>query len=254
MRKVAAIALLCSFAASTGIASAEHYHRRHHLRHRVSVHHKHKGRHHRRVKHHRSRKVGQQVSQPSQTALQVGVSQACVEWLGCAGEGIPARCRLGETGCYEPVTRTSFPWYGNNTLGDCSLAAAADWYIAALGIEPNESEVIHDFQTAGQPDGYAVPPGQMFDFAGITLYEGHQYTKGELELARSDLEGLLHRAGPLYTDLYDPEAQEGHAVMVDGYTLTGPLVVTWTQTYQMTWTQWETYVTTIIEIRRTMAI
>ena len=150
---------------------------------------------------------------------------------------------------YGPQNET-YQTYGNVApadLGDCTFAAAANWEQLLLGASPDPSAIGYEFaQAGGTANGLTMT--QLFDYwyqYGITGYYLHGYTS--YYTTQVDVENGVQDYGAMIVDLqfrdgdyfgtYQMSAG-GHAVVVDGYTPEGPLVVSWGTTIQMSWQQW----------------
>lgn len=158
-------------------------------------------------------------------------------------------CTAGPECDVGPIHET-FAAYGNTaTLGDCTFAAAANWEQILLHNHPEPQQIASEF---GEAAGTQVGGLSQTAFINYWMTDGI----GGVEVA-----GLQ----PIATDPADVRAAIGaytalivgfnfaegdyigeqrvtagaHEAVVDGYTPEGPLVVTWGQTVQMTWEQWE---------------
>lgn len=144
----------------------------------------------------------------------------------------------------------AYPTYGNpapTTLGSAAFAAAADWERIVVGVRPDETGVAQQFAAAGGTDA-GLTVDQLFAY-----WQGHGITGLELmarqpiALARASVESAVRSRRALIASLrftdgtqfgpYAPAPGE-HPVVVDGFTPTGPLVVTWGETFQIAWSQW----------------
>jgi hypothetical protein len=158
-------------------------------------------------------------------------------------------------GCdYGPIEDT-FPTYGNVApvdLGDCTFAAAADWEQIVLRITPDPTAIGYEF-AAAQREGAGLSQRALFAYwreqgiggvvaAGFTRYTP---TTANVENGVRDYGGMLvtfrFTAGDGFS--YRRVRAGAHEAVVDGFTPTGPLVVTWGHTWQMTWEQWDYEVT-----------
>lgn len=135
--------------------------------------------------------------------------------------------------------------YGNLTLGDCTWAAAADWEIAALGIEPSEVEVIASYEArhkeAPFSDVWPVWETQGIDGVQMT-YRPYLLNTGET--TQPALEALVRKAPVIAAvtpsrESYLTHTDPVHAILVDGFSPIGPVIVTWAHAHQMSWAEWE---------------
>jgi hypothetical protein len=150
---------------------------------------------------------------------------------------------------YGP-TNESYLTYGNVApadLGDCTFAAVANWEQIILGQQPDPTVIGYEFaQAGGTSNGLTMT--QLFDYwqnsgiAGYYLHGATSYFTDQVDVENGVLDfgalivGLQFINGD-YFGTYQMTAG-GHAVVVDGYTPEGPLVVSWGMTIQMSWQQW----------------
>ena len=146
--------------------------------------------------------------------------------------------------------------YGNvypADLSDCTFAAAANWEQVVLGTQPDPSVIGYDFAEAGGSATNGLTMNQLFSYwetygiAGVTISDVQPYDTDpvDVENAVSDFTAViasLYFAPGDYIGNQEAETG-GHAILVDGFTPEGPIVVSWGQTIQMTWAQWNTEVT-----------
>jgi len=136
-------------------------------------------------------------------------------------------------------------------MGSCTFAAVANWQEIALGLHPDPSLINKQFVAAGGNVNLGLTTDQVFNYwrtfgiAGVFLDSSKQLPIdpvnvqraiddpnirviiASLNLGKNQNFAGISIANPSY-----------HWVVVDGYTPQGPLVVTWGQTLQMTWQQW----------------
>ncbi|MGO9762651.1 MAG: hypothetical protein ACLP1Q_15450 [Solirubrobacteraceae bacterium] len=146
-----------------------------------------------------------------------------------------------------------FPTWGNvapQSLGDCAFAAAADWEQIVLGVHAAASVIGSEFAQAGGNDQTGLAQAALWSYwqhegiAGTHLTALHSYTTD-----RADVENAVRSFAAMIVELsfatddqlaqYNLLPLELHDVVLDGFTPAGPLVVTWGQTLQMTWAQWD---------------
>lgn len=141
-------------------------------------------------------------------------------------------------------------WYGNETYGDCSMAAAAD-YVQVETKKPLDATTVVDeyfILDHGHDDGLTDP--QLF---GLWEHGGIGGTvlasAVPLTVTRGAVEGyLLHVRKPLYSDVDLPFSWEGgggHSWLIVGFSNYGPLVLTWTEEVQLTWAAWKAMTTNV---------
>jgi hypothetical protein len=164
-------------------------------------------------------------------------------------------CTPGPHCDYGPITAT-YQSYGNvapANLGDCSFAAAADWEQIVLGKTPDPSVIGFEFAAAGGTASGGLSLSALWGYwqqqgiAGVHLTGLHSYYTDQ-----TDVENAVRNYGALIVAFQfgssDYLAQYAvspgnHVAVVDGFTPAGPLVVTWGETLQMTWQQWNAEVT-----------
>jgi hypothetical protein len=150
---------------------------------------------------------------------------------------------------------SDYPTFGNTTLNDCSFAAAADWEIISLGVSPDPTEIVSEYNAFTNNLNEDVFPIPFFNYwetsgvGGVTIlgYTNEGTTPSQIEEALRTNKALIAlfqfhsgaQFGP-YT-----MSSEGHFADVVGYTSTGPTIVTWGTTIQVTWAQWSTEVSSV---------
>jgi hypothetical protein len=161
-------------------------------------------------------------------------------------------CRAGPH-CDYGAAYERFATWGNvapQSLGDCTFAAAADWEQIVLGIHAHAAAIRSDFARAGGSERTGLTQTALWSYwqkdgiEGAYLAALHGYAA-----ERTDVENAVRTFVALIVELnftdddqlaqYELLPLELHDVIVDGFTPTGPLVVTWGQTLQMTWAQWD---------------
>jgi hypothetical protein len=165
--------------------------------------------------------------------------------------------------CDYGAAYQSFQTWGNvfpNALGDCSFAAAANWEQIVLGVHADPSVIESEFgEAAGTAPGITLPTfwsyWQKRGIAGV-------YLKGidKFYTDATDVENGVRDYGAMFVSLsFTPNDGFGwrtveagrHDVVVIGFTPEGPLVVSWGETLQMTWEQWNYEVVGMWGIPRT---
>ena len=162
-------------------------------------------------------------------------------------------CQASVKSCGSVQKNLTFPNYGNDSvagLQDCTFAAVANWEEIVLGITPGSTLIESEFAKANTQN-FGLTNDQVFSYwhnNGI----GQTYLKTALALSTDPLSlknainnpAIKAPIAELHFEIGQNFAgtqiqNSGyHWVVVDGYTTTGPLVVTWGQTLQMTWQQW----------------
>lgn len=144
----------------------------------------------------------------------------------------------------------SFSTYGNvypTALGDCTFAAAANWEQLLFGAQPDPTQIGFEFSQAGGTVN-GITMSQFFSYwqqSGIAGYYFHGAQSYYTD--QTDVENGVIKYGALIAELQfiqgdyvgsESVSAGSHALVVDGYTPEGPIVVTWGQTIQMSWQQW----------------
>jgi hypothetical protein len=168
-----------------------------------------------------------------------------------------SECTAGPHCFYGPIYAT-YNNYGNiapANLGDCSFAAAADWEQIVLHRTPDPSVIGYEFAQAGGSAADGLTLTAFFNYwqqqgiAGVVATGLHSYFTDQ-----TDVENGVRNYGALIA-VFQLVAGDGfaqytvgagnHVAVVDGFTPEGPLVVSWGQTLQMTWAQWNGEVSTM---------
>jgi hypothetical protein len=154
-------------------------------------------------------------------------------------------------GCDYGTAYDSFQNWGNvapDGLGDCTFAAAANWEQIVLGVNADPTVIGYEFAQAGGTEQGGLAQNSLWTYwrkygiAGVYLTGLHRYTTEQ-----ADVENSVRDYAAVIAEL-DFTANDGfgeytvaastHDVVVDGFTPGGPLVVTWGETLQITWEQW----------------
>lgn len=154
--------------------------------------------------------------------------------------------------CSSPVLaarqQTTWPAWGNNTIADCTFAAAANWEIATLGYTPSETRIENEYlEASGHEDGLTLTQFTHWWFrhgiAGVHAKmrevsgENALYSPGTLPSSASNrLRGLL---GKYHYLLARVGWDLGHEILLNGYTEVGPTYISWGEERQMTWLEWQ---------------
>jgi hypothetical protein len=136
------------------------------------------------------------------------------------------------------------------SIGDCTFAAVANWEQIKLNLTPDPTLIGLEFGKAGGNQNVGLTNNQVFSYwqnygiAGVFLKTAQSYFVDPVDLENAldnpeiglVIAFLKFTSGQNFAG-YDVETG-GHWLVVVGYTPTGPLVVTWGRTLQMTWQQW----------------
>ena len=173
-----------------------------------------------------------------------------------SNDGTLFDCSSDPAQCVNFSSGVSFPDYGNvspTNLGDCTFAAVADWQQLIFNETANSTLLGYEFSDAGGSETYGLSISKLFNYwtnhgiAGHFLLRPDRYSTDEITLkkeldARYPLIAVLQLTSSSYLG-NEPTLQGGHALVVSGYTPEGPIVVTWGETIQMTWQQWNSEAT-----------
>lgn len=167
-------------------------------------------------------------------------------------DSTPFPCSNYTGWCNNSYSHLTFPTYGNEQgISDCTFASIADWEEIALGIKPDETQVTADFYSAGGSSTLGLTTNQAYDYwkntgvGGVLIKDAHMIPTDPTTL-KATLDDPSTKAIIASINLNKGQNFAGntmanfsyHWIVVDGYTPEGPLVVTWGQTLQMTWQQW----------------
>lgn len=166
--------------------------------------------------------------------------------------------------CFRATKLNTFADYGNtypSNLADCMFAAAANWQTIILGTTPPEKQVETEYLAAAASSSSGVDE-DLFLWWWSTKGIGNIKVSGWTLLSQINEERIKaeirhHRAiFAIFTFHHNATIAGqhvepgGHAAIIDGYTATGPLVVTWGHTYQMTWGEYWKSINSIRAITR----
>jgi hypothetical protein len=132
-----------------------------------------------------------------------------------------------------------YPWWGNVTtsdestvgIADCTFATAADWEMIALHRAPSEAALLAEFHRAGGTNIEGIGSDvweawwEKHGIAGVRVRLIHRPT--------SWLDALIQIHGSVLASV------NSHEVVVDGFNSTGPELVTYGSTEQVTWHEWD---------------
>ena len=146
--------------------------------------------------------------------------------------------------------------YGNTGpqgLDDCTMAAAADWIETTFGYAPPSQDIVSDYWDAeddfsGGAD-LGLSPDQLFNYwqtngiDGTTLTAVNPVSVADVESELSQNYVLLASANlPSGYPLGDGQGG-GHAWIVVGYSGYGPMIVSWGQEVQVSWSNFDNWTT-----------
>ena len=174
--------------------------------------------------------------------------------IAIQNSGIPTPCVRAPMKCNLGPGLLTYPTYGNSVptgMGSCTFAAVANWQEIALGLHPDPSLINKQFVAAGGNANLGLTTDQVFNYwrtfgiAGVFLASSRQLPIDPINVERAIddpnirvvIASLNLSKNQNFAGISIPNPSY-HWVVVDGYTPQGPLVVTWGQTLQMTWQQW----------------
>ena len=174
--------------------------------------------------------------------------------IAVQNSGIAYTCYTSVDWCNSGPAKLTFPTYGNVApieIGDCTFAAVANWEEIVLGKIPDPLQIESEFSSAGGTQDLGLTNNQVFSYwqnhgiGGVYLNAALPYFADPVHLKNAiDDSGIkaviaslnLSKGQNLAGSTIPQSAY--HWVVVDGYTPQGPLIVSWGQTLQMTWQQW----------------
>jgi hypothetical protein len=164
-------------------------------------------------------------------------------------------CASYQSWCNSSLASATYPTYGNDPIagiGNCTFAAVANWLEITTGIRPSADQIGIDFVKAGGKSNLGFSNQQVLEYwkvsgiAGTFLESAQGYVPdaNNLKLALDDVKigvviAQIRFVAGQYFAGYHFSSNSFHWLVIDGYTSTGPVVVTWGKTIQMTWDQWE---------------
>ena len=196
---------------------------------------------------------GHVMSKVTSTSATIPIKTSSQNGLADQNSEVVQPCAANLVACNLGPGVISFPTYGNDSvskLQDCTFAAVADWEQIALGSAPSESKIETEYsKSVGGSLG--LSNDQVFEYWMANGIGGSYLS--HTNLINPDSQSVMNAINDpsvkaLIVQLHFTVGQSFagrqmptdsyHWVVVDGYTPTGPVVVTWGQTLQMTWQQW----------------
>ena len=199
------------------------------------------------------------ISQKSKISIMATDQTGSYPIIGPAvqNSGALELCQENAKTCLISRYFETIPSYGNegtDAIKSCTFAAVANWEHVVLGLVPDPAEIDAEFATSGGLDN-GLTNDQVFSYwkevgiGGVHLQEAtpiyvdpltvqtivgspkYKAIVAQLYLSNGQNLAGFTVTGPFY-----------HWVVIDGFTPTGPLVMTWGLTLQMTWQQWNSEV------------
>lgn len=145
---------------------------------------------------------------------------------------------------------TGFAGISGNGAADCTFAAVANWEKISLGLPINQKLLTAEFAATGG-SGKGLTDDQVFSYwkrigiNGVHLNSASRLPIDPVTLKQvvggtsktAVIAQLNFSTGSTFAGV-QISSPSFHWLVVDGYTGTGPVVVTWGKSYQMTWQQW----------------
>jgi hypothetical protein len=161
---------------------------------------------------------------------------------------IAAPVDLGATYTYDTYGNT-----GPSPIGDCAMAAAADWIETTFGTYPSSPEIVSDYWAAEDDYNSGADVGltstELFDYwqtneiGGTSLTGADPISSSNVEAELSDGYVLLSSATlPAGYPLGDGQGG-GHFWILVGYSSYGPMVVSWGEEFQISWADFDSWTT-----------
>ena len=167
--------------------------------------------------------------------------------------GILALCRAGDAGCIAGAPQKSFATFSGDQVQSnpiCTFSVIANWETVVLDMRPDPTQIDSEFiRAGGLPSGLS----NARTFAYWTeLGIGGAYLKSATLLfadpatllrtisnpkVKAVIAQLHFKPGANFAG-YEIATDTFHWVVVDGFTPTGPIAISWGQRLQMTWEQW----------------
>jgi hypothetical protein len=159
-------------------------------------------------------------------------------------------CDAGPDCDYGPIDNT-YPDYDNvgvDGINDCTFASAADWEQIVHGLDPDPAEIENEFHEAGGSDQEGITALAFFTYWSQQGINGvHLTGVNDYSTDQADVESEVRADGAVLaaftfngTQTFGPYVPQAgsHMAVVDGFTPAGPLIVTWGQTLQVSWDDW----------------
>ena len=142
---------------------------------------------------------------------------------------------------------------GPQGIGDCMMAAAADWIETTFETAPSSQGVVSDFWAAENEFNGGADVGltssQLFTYWQSNAIGGYMLT-GVDPISASDVESELSSHYVLFATVNLPSGYPlgdgqggGHGWILVGYSSFGPMVVSWGQEVQISWADFDAWTT-----------
>ncbi|MGA3354848.1 MAG: hypothetical protein ABSD85_16950 [Acidimicrobiales bacterium] len=153
----------------------------------------------------------------------------------------------------------SYSTYGNvgpSAIDDCTMASVADWIETTLGTVPSDQDTIAAYWAAENEfnggDDVGLTTDELFSYWTDSEIDGTDLTADNpVSIDESDVETDLSDNYVLMASENlpdgDPYGQSGggHMWIVVGYSDYGPMIVTWGQEIQISWSDFDSWTTGI---------
>ena len=158
------------------------------------------------------------------------------------------------------LTYSTYDNVGLTGLDDCTMASVADWIETTLGTVPSDQDTVDAYWAAENEFNGGVDmglsPDQLFYYWTNTGIDG-TYLAGDNPVDPGDVETnlddqyVLMAAVNLPDGFSDGQTGGGHMWIVVGYSDYGPMVVSWGQEFQISWSDFDAWETGIWSIGTT---
>jgi hypothetical protein len=158
------------------------------------------------------------------------------------------------------LTYSTYDNVGLTGLDDCTMASVADWIETTLGTVPSDQDTVDAYWAAENEFNGGVDmglsPDQLFYYWTNTGIDG-TYLAGDNPVDPGDVETnlddqyVLMAAVNLPDGFSDGQASGGHMWIVVGYSDYGPMIVSWGQEFQISWSDFDAWETGIWSIGTT---
>ncbi len=158
------------------------------------------------------------------------------------------------------LTYSTYDNVGPTALNDCTIASVADWIETTLGTAPSDQDTVDAYWAAENEFNGGVDmglsPDQLFYYWTNTGIDG-TYLAGDNPVDPGDVETnlddqyVLMAAVNLPDGFSDGQASGGHMWIVVGYSDYGPMIVSWGQEFQISWSDFDVWETGIWSIGTT---
>ena len=164
--------------------------------------------------------------------------------------------------CVIKYPNRSFPTYGNawpDNLAICTFAAIGDWESIIKNSRPNPILMGIDFGRAGGDSKNGITMEDAFKYWKKQNINGQLLVRVDtLKPSKKNLKLAVRKYGAVLASMQLTDngflgnlrtSAGGHEIVVDGFTPSGPEIVTWGQTFVISWQQWKDFAQNIYGIK-----